>query len=717
MNPVSITIENFMCYENAHIDFNKFSSALIVGRVDGNDLYSNNVGKTTIYKAIEYVLFNKATCNLELLIRDNTDSCKVTFEFITDDVRYKIVRVRTKKGVNDLKLLKFKDASEAWEDISCRRVADTEDTLANLIKISYYSFRNTVHFIQNDFSGLATSTPEKRKSLLKEVLQLTIYSKLEKLAKDKQASIQKQIDGLLTLIKSVGEPEKDLLLLTNNLSLAQSNITSKEDSLSNLKSSSIALNDELNSLERDLSTKEKDIATLLLDKDRVKKELEAAEKKKANLSSKKDEILASSKKMVAAISSLKEELTLLQSKELQSELDKNNSELLSVNDSISKTTALHNMLNEKLTEAKKPLPSDNFCKHCKQKLTEEHRQACEEESKKEIELLANKIAELNCQKKQFHATKELLEKNIKSLSQDISKLNSLSSQIQNQVSLVENNKPLFTEYKQLLEKECSTISELTLKYDDIVSKISQLDVSSFEKLKSIISNKKISYSSLLKSIDCEQKELSKLLADKAVIEHNISSKKDDIVKLEKLLNDKAKLVTEVSYYPDVIEGFGSSGITNLIIQNVLDDLQIESNNLLSLLKPGVQLSFVIEKTKSNGSQDDTLDILYYVNGKQRDFEQISGATKIAVQFSLKLGLFSILQKIFGVDLRLLLLDEVDQPLDKAGIDALSDIIKFFQKDFKILVITHNDRLKDKFQHFVIVEQDKNMVSKIIQQSS
>ena len=50
-------------------------------------------------------------------------------------------------------------------------------------------------------------------------------------------------------------------------------------------------------------------------------------------------------------------------------------------------------------------------------------------------------------------------------------------------------------------------------------------------------------------------------------------------------------------------------------------------------------------------------------------------------------------------------------MDKASVDAFADIVKFFQKDFTILVITHNDRLKDKFSHAIVVEQDINMVSR------
>ena len=90
---------------------------------------------------------------------------------------------------------------------------------------------------------------------------------------------------------------------------------------------------------------------------------------------------------------------------------------------------------------------------------------------------------------------------------------------------------------------------------------------------------------------------------------------------------------------------------------------------------------------------------------------MSGAMKLAVTFSLKMGLSFLLQKLFNIKMEFLLLDEIDQSLDKAGADAFVDIVKFLQKELKVLVITHNDRLKDKFSHAILVEQDSNMISK------
>ena len=108
MEPLRLYIENFTCHSNSYIDFTQFNSALIIGKVDNNDLYSNGVGKTSIFKAIEYVLFNQADMNLEKIIRDDTSLCRIVFDFSINKQEYRVARTRTKKST-DLSLFQKKN--------------------------------------------------------------------------------------------------------------------------------------------------------------------------------------------------------------------------------------------------------------------------------------------------------------------------------------------------------------------------------------------------------------------------------------------------------------------------------------------------------------------------------------------------------------------------------------------------------------------------------
>ncbi len=149
MKIARLYIENFMCYDKSLIDFDQFSAALVIGSQENNDMYANGVGKSTLFKALEYVLFNYSDMPLERVIRDDTNICCLTLDFFIGDQEYRISRSRTRKGSADLSLYQRTgldaEVSEKWhsdegvpvtdekywKDISGRRAADTEKDVAS----------------------------------------------------------------------------------------------------------------------------------------------------------------------------------------------------------------------------------------------------------------------------------------------------------------------------------------------------------------------------------------------------------------------------------------------------------------------------------------------------------------------------------------------------------------------------------------------------------
>lgn len=732
MKPVKLYIDNFMCYDKGYIDFSKFSSALIVGKVENNDLFSNGVGKTTIFKAIEYVLYNQAQVNLEKIIRDDSNICQIIFDFIVDEQEYRVVRKRTKKGSTDLSLFvrnsvvgdeiqiyhsidnipytDKKDMEKFWKEISGRRAADTEKELEKLIKLNYKAFRSTIHFIQNDFTSLATVTPEKRKGILKEALNLMIYLKLEKVAKDQYATLSKDIDKKKILLESLGDPETDILNNSSQLSVINNNIADKQTSLEEQVNVSQDINNKISLLNGEYSDLEKKFSSLvekekllLLEKSRIETSIKEYQTKKSNASK-------TAKDLIKEIEELKNNQSIL------AEIDFTRIDSLTedINSRKEKITAHNiNIQNNilKINELKIPIPKDAVCKHCRQEMSEKHKKECAKRVLEELSLCENSI---NSSKEDVQKTdKEII--NIKSILYDLTKskqkLEDVNIKITEKNREIQDKKVLFNEYSNLLNK---FMEDLNLKQEEIILVKQDLQNSSLEEaqiIKKKIDDIKKDLSEINNKILLLNKDITHLNSNKAVIQHIIDQKIKDKMKKEEVKNALTSLEKKALIYPSVIQAFSSTGIPNIIIQNVLDDLQIESNNLLSQLKPGLQLQFFVEKTQGDGTETDTLDINYTINGKERYYEQLSGAQRLAVVFSLKLGLSFLLQKLIGTNIEFLLLDEIDQSLDKASSDAFADIVKFFQKDYKILVITHNDRLKDKFSHAVLVEQDINMVSK------
>ena len=733
MNLKRLYIENFMCHECSYIDFSQFSSALIIGKAENNDLYSNGVGKTTIFKAIEYVLFNQADLNLDKLIRDEASSCKITLDFFISEKEYRLIRTRTKKGTTDVSLLERNSITDNlleayhsssnypgifipvtndkyWKDLSGRRAVDTEKDLSKLLKINFKSFRSTVHFLQNDFSGLTSATPEKRKGILKEALNLVIYSKLEKIAKDKSNILSKDIEKHKTLIESLGEPDQDLINLNNQLLKIENILQEKNNDMSTVSNDLSVKNESLNTLNNKLSSLQSNFSQFIEKENILNLDISKLETTIKDLSNKKSNIVKSANQLLVEVKSLKEEQVKLESIDY-SELDVLSEKINNSKDSLIKENACIQTHLLKIEELKIPFPADAKCKNCRQSLSEEHKKNCLIEINNDLKESQNIIA--NCKKKISNINNQLSndQQLVNKLNLSKKNLESINDKISFKNKELKDKKVLHQEYTLLLN---SAQQELNLKKEELNTVIEKINDSSKEeadKIDNMIKLEKENIVTLNSKINLLNKEMTSINNTKAIINHNIEQKNKDKQNKNDLQNSLSLLHQKYDMYPSVLQAFSSTGIPNLIIQNVLDDLQIEANNLLNTLKPSLQLSFTIEKTKSDGTESDTLDILYYLNGKERQYEQLSGAQKLAVTFSLKLGLSFLLQKMIGTNIKFLLLDEIDQSLDKASVDAFAEIVRFFQKDFTILIITHNDRLKDKFKHIVLVEQDANMVSR------
>lgn len=716
-----------MCYDLGFIDFTLFNAALVIGKKDNNDLRANGVGKTTIFKAIEYVLFNQVSdLNLEECIREEQPKCRIVFDFLIGGQEYRLARSRTRKGVSDLSFAErnaeigtieeiYHDSNSIpviekkfWKDISGRRTGDTEKDLAKLIKVNYKSFGVFVHFMQNDFTGLTTATPEKRKGILKDALNLAIYTKLEKLAKEKFSILDKEANRLSSLIEALGDPKTDNITFSKQVLQTNQELEARQKKLSILQEQQAKEIVLVNQLINQHAIVESKSASLVSLKTSAANELSKTESSFKEYQTKKANAIKSAKELVIEIKELeKTQLELVsidyeQIKTLTDQIVSNKEKIAQLNLTIENDMKRCNKL-------KIPLPIDGECEHCRQPLSQEHRLICQTKINEEMQEKQNNMQLNKKEIKRLSDENILHQQKISSISNSKQMLDATSAKLNLKRSEHEEKKSKFQDYsdnltkytKELAQKqeECQRLEE--------ESKSSSLEEANLIQIKIDEQKKVIAESN--KPIDVLNKEINHFNNQKAILEHNIQQRTEDLRKKENFATSLKSVDDKLTIYPFVLQAFSSTGIPNLIIQNILDDLQIEANNLLAQLNPILQLSFLIEKTK-DGVEVDTLDIKYLVNGKRRYYGQLSGAQKLAMTFSLKLGLSFLLQNMIGMEVKFLLLDELDQGLDKATIDDYADLIKVFQKDFTILVITHNDRLQKHFDTAVLVEQNIDEVS-------
>ena len=219
----------------------------------------------------------------------------------------------------------------------------------------------------------------------------------------------------------------------------------------------------------------------------------------------------------------------------------------------------------------------------------------------------------------------------------------------------------------------------------------------------------------------QEKERLKNLIEKKNTETNpylsqIEMKEKLIQELEKetieLKKRKAGLQELVQYYNFWVKGFGKTGIPNLKIELVLDDLEAKTNYYLNYLSNGNMFTNINSQTdNTSGTVSEKIDYqIHRVGNRVSSFESLSGGEKQRVQIA---DIFAFNSIFSNCDI--MLLDEVlDLSLDDEGKEIVTKLLKIKAKELgSLFVISHEPTIKDQFDTIITIEK-KNGESKLCQ---
>jgi exonuclease SbcC len=149
--------------------------------------------------------------------------------------------------------------------------------------------------------------------------------------------------------------------------------------------------------------------------------------------------------------------------------------------------------------------------------------------------------------------------------------------------------------------------------------------------------------------------------------------------------------------------FGKNGIQALLLDSIIEDLEKTSNTILSSMCN--EPSTIVLETQRTGTDGtsiiETLDLKVRKDGNLQSFKSLSGGEKFRISLSLRIALSEISSRYGGSSLEFLLLDEVNSPLDRYGVETLFvNVIKSLEEKYKIMVITHDESLKEKFENII-----------------
>jgi exonuclease SbcC len=157
-------------------------------------------------------------------------------------------------------------------------------------------------------------------------------------------------------------------------------------------------------------------------------------------------------------------------------------------------------------------------------------------------------------------------------------------------------------------------------------------------------------------------------------------------------------------HQELAQAFGKNGIQALMIENILPQLEAETNHILSRLTGNqLHVQIVTQRAGRRASKKttkliDTLDILIADASGTRSYETYSGGEAFRINFSIRLALAKLLAQRAGTSLQMLIVDEGFGTQDSEGCDRLIAAINAISSDFScILTVTHMPQFKEAFQ--------------------
>jgi exonuclease SbcC len=711
MIPLYLLLENFMSHARSELDFSQFDMALIIGMENDDPDTSNGIGKTALFDAIRWNFYGKCRFRVKKrVIQRGKVACSVTFVFQLQNETYKIVRKMSQRAASNEVSLLVKDGDN-WRDLSCDTATGTGEKIEKLIKLGHDTFVNSLYFKQNDILQFASATSSQKKDILKESLQIEIWDKYQDRAKDIARRLSVQLSALDDRIRLFGDLDRDIAInktamegLTKKIKEAQDKIAKHICELdeARIEASNLVKTNSESVVERIKAIMAR--AAVIKERKQVIVS-ELSNYRKLMVKAQDDQDLMKERLLEFA-----HQVLVVSTHPEKPKAEKIFKRLASSRKLPSFAVFCDKLAQDKIIFGEHKRKADDAALELRQLLALEPGKGKKcptclsviADPDKVLQQRKKRTKFLENTKREAETVAEELLRTIVRQEKVITKANSAAPQLGHMefalsqaeeqaaqrslwcTSLEEELRNLAAEWKSLKEEK----ARLQVEEDEDAIKVNRLRIKELEdKLETLRRN--------LVGMSMEYGNLQGHAED---LECRLSE-------CNTLITRKPAIAKELDIYNQLIKAFGKNGVPAIIMENVTDDLRNYANDILKRIsdKP-MSVDFVTQKRMESGSWSEIFDISVTIDDETNEFEDLSGGEQVRVAIAVRLALSEVLMRRMGSSIRFLLLDEVDEALDRRGVQTLADTLRILSKEFKILVITHNDAMKERFDHIITVQK-------------
>ncbi len=743
--------------------------ASVMGSIDLNEDEANGAGKSALFEGIPYALYEKMPRLSSVRNRDKktttemmrTDdygnyACREAFVELcmeVDGVEWIIKRGRKLSGKDSHTAIL--DIKRDGESFNSKKLKDPNRIIVDLVGMDFDPFCNSTFFAQKDTSKLFTLTPKGRidtvlnvLGVLKDVDDALEFIREEKKKKNKEKILQ--LEGKISVLRDIADQNEDEVKL--NLEKSRIRIKASESEIENIEKLYL----------KDQNTKNE----LVAKKEILREKRKGVENEISQLSTKKEQQKAPIKNEIKVLEDKireeeRKETEFLKNKEaLRKEYDREQSIIKSVN-----VEAYNKRLSE-IEEAKKTLVS---LEPERKKLLSEITTKISDESKLQgkIESLNVSVEKYNrvlnlSNMKVIQCPYCGSEKSRCDLVESVNKLKEEISNILSQIEMVNKEISILRTKEGKVDGEIISLRKVTDEESSISVKLTKLEVakSNLEKIAERAKTLKESYqkakgdsvSSLKIQIEEKNKKIKDV--DESFVEEDKRLKKDlenidnQIFELTSLIKIQEgqmnSAVSEISSRRKsremLIADIRSFEDTLKRIEKGKKDLEETKNSLDEEYQLQKRISVLEAMFSSDGVRTQIVNIYLPIFNKHlADFLSILTAGRMHVKMEAKTidpkitgGSSSIYEMLSGGEqdvIRLaanlalgmvslgssrslpetLFLDEIFGSFAPAMQERVFELLKYLRTYFKrILVITHNPDLQDRFNKIVKVQKNSGI---------
>lgn len=713
MEPIKIMLENFFSYKRAEIDFSLFSKALITGSIDNDPEQSNGSGKSSLFHAIEWALFNKTRQKkVDDVVYFGENQAIVEFEFALKNDRYKIIRRRSKVSNESAVSLHMFGGGD-WHDQSGTIPSETNDKIKNLIGADYDVFINSIYFKQNQSSLFIDMDSNSRKNLLKKMMKMERWDQYQAASKIKAKELDVKYEENLKIVEKLSK-------VYDNIKENETNIEAKKLQLEEQKTNYQTLLADLQILtakknEMNIDTLNDKIDGLKIEIEKLKKD---GKNNKQKFDTNKELIFKLEKDILLLDNDIETEKTAADNfAEMLSKLKTQDLDTKTLEQEIITIKSALSYSKDKINDLSSNDAAEGECPICLADITKdnlEHIHKIKEEKIKEHKLLTN------TNKEKLKITQEAHDTIIKTI-EKIKQLDTKIAATTNKITAIKNDKQAKSD-KIINSKRENEILHSYL--TDIQKKLTdnKTELEKAEEL--LLKQKDKSIEEEIAEKDKSSRKLSVEIDKNSVALGSLLKEKDTLGEDKKLYEETKSKINDINNnkiaYEQLTRFFGKHGIQSLLMDNIINEIESHANDILALIcnKPTL-IQLKNQKRRNGESFAEDLEVDIITDGSVKTIESLSGGESFRVGLALRIALSEVISKRNGGELKFLLLDEIDSQLDKKGKSKVFDyVINGLEKKFKIMVITHDDNLKQLFTDVISITKinDESVLTQIKQES-